>query len=119
MDPGTSATVVVLRSHSFVGMSPPQRVYLDGEPIARVGIGQYVCFEIGPGNHTIGISDESVTLDLEVGDQYFFQVNPKTLSLGEREMDLLELPREAGLEEMAASEDVSPRSGPRNPGSIC
>lgn len=111
MDPATNATVVVLRSHNFVGMSAPERVFLDGDAIARVGIGQYVCFQLRPGSRTIGIDDESMTMDLQAGQEYYFRINPKTLRMGEKEMDLVQIPREDGRREMAGSEDVSSPAG--------
>ena len=111
MDPAASASVVVLRNRSLVGMALVQDVFVDGFPIARLGTGQHIRFHLPPGTHSIGIADASVSIEFSAGEQYFFEINPKDWDIDAMEMELERLRPEEGLRRMESSVDITSRSG--------
>lgn len=75
-NPTDYAEITVLRDGSIWGLGFSMGLLLNGETIARMRPGEHISFFVPPGMHAVGITQDTMTLYFDKGQQYYFGINP-------------------------------------------
>ncbi len=81
-DPSNHAEVFVIRDNNLMGWGFSLKVALDDSIIARLRSGEYVSFYVNPGFHSLGISEPTVTVPFDKGNQYYFLISADYTQFG-------------------------------------
>ena len=81
-DPSNHAEVFVIRDNNLMGWGFSLKVALDDSIIARLRSGEYVTFYVNPGFHSLGISEPTVTVPFDKGNQYYFLISADYTKFG-------------------------------------
>jgi hypothetical protein len=81
-DPSNHAEVFVIRDSNLLGWGFSLKVALDDSIIARLRSGEYVTFYVNPGFHSLGISEPTVTVPFDKGNQYYFLISADYTKFG-------------------------------------
>lgn len=74
-DPSKASEVVVMRGGLIYGSGVVANVTVDGFIVANLFTGKHVRLRLNPGEHSVGTSHGSQTLNLEPNQKYYFLVN--------------------------------------------
>ena len=74
-DPSKASEVVVMRGGLIWGSGVAANVTLDGYIVANLFTGKHATLKLNPGEHSIGTTHGSATLNFEPNQKYYFLVN--------------------------------------------
>ncbi len=74
-DPSKASEAVVMRGSLFYGSAVAANVTVDGYIVANLFTGKHVRLKLNPGEHSIGTTHGSQTLNLESNQKYYLLVN--------------------------------------------
>lgn len=75
VDPSRASDVVVMRGGLIWGSGIAANVTVDAYIVANLTTGKHVRLKLNPGEHSIGTSHGSATLNFEPNQEYYFLVN--------------------------------------------
>ena len=74
-DPEKTATVYVYRTGDFAGSALRMSISVDGYVVAKLSTDRHVKMSLEPGQHSVGTTKASTSLQFDPGAEYYFQVD--------------------------------------------
>jgi hypothetical protein len=70
-----TAEIIVIRNNNLLGWGFSVSVFYDEMMIANLRAGEHISFFVPPGFHTVGTSDDQITVPLNAGQKHYFLIS--------------------------------------------
>ena len=77
-----TAEIVIIRNNNLLGWGFSVKVFYDEMLIANLRAGEHLSFFVPPGFHTVGTSDDQITVPLNAGQKHYFLISADYTQFG-------------------------------------
>ncbi len=77
-----TAEIVIIRNNNLLGWGFSVKVFYDEMLIANLRAGQHLTFFVPAGFHTVGTSDDQITVPLDAGQKHYFLISADYTQFG-------------------------------------
>ncbi len=77
-----TAEIFIIRNNNLLGWGFSVKVFYDEMLIANLRAGQHLSFFVPPGFHTVGTSDDQITVPLNAGQKHYFLISADYTQFG-------------------------------------
>ena len=70
-----TAEIFIIRNNNLLGWGFSVKVFYDEMLIANLRAGEHLSFFVPPGFHTVGTSDDQITVPLDAGQKHYFLIS--------------------------------------------
>ena len=70
-----TAEIIIIRNNNLLGWGFSVKVFYDEMMIANLRAGEHLSFSVTPGFHTVGTSDDQITVPLSAGQKHYFLIS--------------------------------------------
>ncbi|MBW2408918.1 MAG: hypothetical protein JRF72_03900 [Deltaproteobacteria bacterium] len=77
-----TAEIIIIRNNNLLGWGFSVRVFYDEMLIANLRAGEHLTFFVPPGFHTVGTSDDQITVPLNAGQKHYFLISADYTQFG-------------------------------------
>jgi len=74
--------IVIIRNNNLLGWGFSVKVYYDEMVIANLRAAEHLSFFVEPGFHSVGTSDDRITLPLSAGQAHYFLISADYTQFG-------------------------------------
>ena len=77
-----TAEIIIIRNNNLLGWGFSVKVFYDEMLIANIRAGEHFSFFVTPGFHTVGTSDDQITVPLNAGQKHYFLISANYTQFG-------------------------------------
>lgn len=77
-----TAEIVIIRNNNLLGWGFSVKVFYDEKVIANLRAGEHLSFFVEPGFHSVGTSDDRITVPLSAGQTHYFLISAQYTQFG-------------------------------------
>ncbi len=77
-----AAEIFIIRNNNLLGWGFSVKVFYDEMLIANLRAGEHLSFFVPPGFHTVGTSDDQITVPLNAGQKHYFLISADYTQFG-------------------------------------